>query len=171
MSGYLTKGNRPLCCDSRIGNSLCCILVGWTKDRGSETMAGWAGSNQHNTTTQPKLGLCHQLTEVTNLGGCCENLSPLFDFSRYQPNTGLSSLMPLPLMGNAPICPVEFLKASSTTRLHSTSLSLFPKHTVLGDEISYLGLILFDKNITCWNRKVGIEYIIHILETSSSCQQ
>lgn len=32
-------------------------------------------------------------------------------------------------------------------------------------------LFLFYKNITCCHRKVGIEYIIHILETSSSCQQ
>lgn len=172
MSGYLTKGNRPLCCYSRIGSSLCCILVGWTKDRGSETMAGWAGSNQHNTTTQHKLGLCHQLTEVTNLGGCRENFSPSLWFFPLPAKHGSFITCASASDGKRThlSCGISGGQLRHKT-LHSTSVSLFPKHTALGDRISYLGLILFDKNITCWNRKVGVEYIIYISETSSSCQQ
>lgn len=99
--------------------------------------------------------------------------APLFDSASYQPGMGLLSLVPLPITGKLShlSCGISggLLIHEAPPECSPFPCPQAPQPWETGSHMCVL--FLFYKNITCCHRKVGIEYIIHISETSSSCQQ
>lgn len=148
MSGYLTQGDRPMCCYRRNWEWLM-LSVHWVDS--DSRLSQVPSTPQPNTSCHQLREVSHQsrwhLSEPTALSSILPVTSPAWPFCHSCPCLGQGSSAP---------CPVEFPEAGSSTRPpQSAPLSLVPKHTALGDRISHVCFIFILQEYNMLSQESG----------------